>query len=59
MTTRGELFFTDAQGKPQDEGLHQLEPDDSEAYRKASARVARSIGMSEATIEAVYGKDTA
>ena len=48
--------FKDKDGKLQDKGLHRLEPADPERYRLSGIKTARSIGIPEAAIEAIYGK---
>lgn len=52
---RAEPFYLDGDGKPCDEGLHQLEPADPEGYRLAGIRAARSIGIPEDVIFRIYG----
>jgi hypothetical protein len=56
---KAEPCYIDANGKPADAGLHQLEPDDAKAYYASRVASARAIGLPEEAIQAIYGKDEA
>jgi hypothetical protein len=56
----GEAFYVDDDGNEQDAGIHEdiLSVGDSPAYKAASRKAGRELGIPEEILDQIYGSET-